>query len=219
VKTLWREAVRQQRGLSFSSINGFPSELPPGSTFDDVRFEMLEDVHSDERLFDLVRALQSKSHFVFLRDLIIERLGKARPYDRAWAMVVAGFLIPTDEAQALWRDHLAEPPGIGWLGEVYGGARRSFLRAVAMRHWYLRLGEEISEADAWISRRLFQLTVDSRYVDLMQSPPFLFENKDVRVRWLNFFAPEERDARKRAHQALADTWLLGQRYGDVINGR
>lgn len=219
VKTVWREAVGRERGFSFSSINTVPTELPPGAAFDDVRLGMLDEVHTDERLFDLVRLLQSKGHFAFLRDLILARLGLPRPYDKAWAMVAAGFLIPTEEADTFWREHLAEGPGPGWLEDVYQASRASYQAALATRHWYLRFGEDISEGEAWAALRLLQLTVDERYPDLMHAPPFLFENRQERVRWLNFLSPEEREARKRAKKRLSDTWLHGQRYRDVINGR
>ncbi|AWI89221.1 hypothetical protein C0214_13705 [Methylobacterium sp. DM1] len=219
VKTVWREAVNKERGFSSSSINSFPAELPPGPVFDDVRVEMLDGVHTDDRLSDLVRILHGKGHFLFLSNLITERFGKKRPYDRVWAMVAAGFLIPSDESQALWLEQLAKPPGIGWLGEIYDLSRRSFQRAIAMRHWYERLGQAIPEPEAWISLRLLQMTLDERYVDIVRASPSLFRNKSNRVRWLNFLSPEVREGRKGARKALSDTWLRGQRYANVIYGR
>ncbi|WP_192359688.1 hypothetical protein [Mesorhizobium mediterraneum] len=219
VKEVWREAVAQERGFSFSPINGFPADLPPGPEFNDVRLEMLASVHTDDRLFGFVRALQREGHFDFLSDLIVERLGRDRPYDRAWGMTLAGFLIPTDEAEALWAKHLSPSISCGWLGEVYELSRKSFAAALHMRHWYLALGEDTSEADAWCAFRLAQLETDDRYIDLVNAPPFRFENKAVRVRWLNFLSTEGQEARKKARTALGDKWLRGPRYQDVINGR
>ncbi len=53
----------------------------------------------------------------------------------------------------------------------------------------------------------------------MHAPPFPFENRQERVRWLNFLSPEVREARKRAKMRLSDTWLHVPRYHEVINGR
>ena len=79
--------------------------------------------------------------------------------------------------------------------------------------------EAVSEEDAWCAYRLAQLNADDRYADLMGGPPFLFNNKDSRVSWLNFLASEGQDARKKVRQALGNTWLRGPRYQDTINGR
>ncbi|MES0110029.1 hypothetical protein [Mesorhizobium sp. M0013] len=219
VKQIWREAVTHGRGFSSSFTSGFPADLPPGPDFDDVRLEMLGAVHTDDSLFGYARALQRNGHLSFVKDLIAERFNRDRPYDRAWAMTLAGFLIPTDEAEAIWREHLSRSPVGGWLVQVYEASRRSFDSALHMRHWCLKLVEDDGEADAWCAFRLAQLDADDRYVDLMEGPPFLFENKDNRVGWLNFLSSEGQDARKKARQALANTWLRGPRYHDTINGR
>ncbi|UVC15296.1 hypothetical protein [Mesorhizobium onobrychidis] len=114
---------------------------------------------------------------------------------------------------------MSRSPACGWLGEVYEASRKSFAAALHMRRWYLALGEDTSEADAWCAFRLAQLETDDRYIDLVHAPSFLFENKADRVRWLNFLSPEGQEARKKARKALGDKWLRGPRYRDVINGR
>ncbi|TGQ04885.1 MULTISPECIES: hypothetical protein [unclassified Mesorhizobium] len=219
VKQIWREAVTHGRGFSSSLTSSFPTDLPPGPDFDDVRLEMLEAVHTDEGLFGYVRALQRKGHLGFVKDLVAERFNGEKPYDRAWAMTLAGFLIPTDGAEAIWREHLSRSPAGGWLAQVYETSRRSFDSALHMRHWCSKLVEAVSEEDAWCAFRLAQLNADDRYADLMGGPPFLFKNKDSRVSWLNFLASEGHDARKKVRQALGNTWLRGPRYQDTINGR
>lgn len=219
VGAIWRDTIGGERAFSFSNANAFPISIPAGAAFDEMRLEMLNGVYNDERLYDFVRQLQMKGHTDFLFATIREALTDDMPIRRAWALTVAGFLVPTDEAQTFVKLHLADEPAAGWLREVYNRSLAQFGDAVAMRHWFNRLAAAPDETEAWADWRLSRLVADDRYWDLLSIPPNPFYGQAVRAGWLTVKASEWSETIKLSRKALRDNWLGGPLYRDIINGR
>lgn len=131
----------------------------------DVRKFVLNDANNDEKLYGFTSVLirtgqQNRLYAQIDTDLSAEMAGHV-----ARGVTLAGFLMPSEEADDLWKKIPDHVPSSGWLHTVKNAAQERYARAKACFHWFGRFIDSSSEDEAFMAFELFLHTIDPRFVE------------------------------------------------------
>jgi hypothetical protein len=201
VARMWRETMAAERYSSSDTIDFFPSQLPAGALFDQLRAEMLERASPDNTLTAAIRAIGARGHGAALAEFVESELIAANPCRRAFAITIAGFMHADQHADKLWNVKLLADQGPGWLSQVQAEARSSFEKATYAKHWVLTAVEAKDEVAAFGAYLLFRTIADLRAFRWFKERKLAHPGNSWRSQWLNGDSEE----RKRIAKAIEKT--------------
>lgn len=128
-----------------------------------VRQFVLDEANTDERLYEFAIGLATSGQQQRLFDQIEEDLASDMAGHVARALTLAGFVMPSEEADALWQRLSTRIPEGGWIATVADTALSRYTTGAACFHWFKLFLATASKEDALVHFALFQSTVDPRF--------------------------------------------------------
>lgn len=128
-----------------------------------VRQFVLDEANTDERLYEFAIGLTTSEQQQRLFDQIEKDLTSDMAGHAARGLTLAGFAMPSKEADALWQRLLTRIPEGGWIATVADNARSRYTTAAACFHWFTLFLATASKEGAFMHFDLFLSTVDPRF--------------------------------------------------------
>lgn len=161
---LWRVMHEDRGAVAFqrSTFDLLPFEAPDSPPIHQLRDLCCDSATTDQALGRIASACIFYDRQEWLLRRIHADLAGTSAGMIARGLWLAGLLHATPAADELWRGHLAEAPGRGWLTAVHWRARRNFDENRWAHHWHSRFLAESDRDRAFGYYQLFLRCADPR---------------------------------------------------------
>ena len=170
------------------------------------RFRLLDSCTTDKYLFEYAFLYQSSSKCGQLLRIVDAWLGSSKPYDRARALTLLGFLDAPDAGDRLreWIDTHGE----SWMRSCARLAQHAHQRNQWARHWFEVFLGHAEDLRAWAAFRLFLRCVDRRF---WLWGPEMIESSAVAGQRILHYNANRGQIRKAAAENEKNALKLGKR--------
>ncbi|WP_242139626.1 hypothetical protein [Sphingomonas sp. TREG-RG-20F-R18-01] len=157
--TVWRSLVKSMTNSNLKSddVIVLPFDVEGNPVSDALRQEALAIANVDNTLFDIAAVLQRRGEADWLIAGISGLFGKT-VFEHAKALVLAGELDNTPEAEALWTTVILPQPLPRWLAEVRDAALGRYRANGHAKVWLSRFCSSGDTIEAFAAFELFRLT-------------------------------------------------------------
>lgn len=183
-----------------------------GAAGEEARLLVLDEANDDAKLFNFVEKLEASQQAGWLIQKIKDDLESNIVGIIARAITVAGFMLPSLDAEALWLGQLSKAPAEGWLSEVHKKSRANYDRYKWSKYWSRRFEITLVHSEMYGAFELFLATLDRRIFADRELPSAEAVNTWGWRKRHHFHFEWERVKRiaKSNHKELEKTFLLSK---------
>lgn len=157
---VWRALVETMgnSNLKFDGLPVMPFDASLNAVSEPLRHEALAAANRDDILFDIAATVQQRGETDWLITAIAELFGRT-VFEHAKALVLAGELDNSPDAETLWETVILPQTLPHWLGEVRNHAHRRYRTNARAKIWLSRFCAAADPVEAFSAFELFTLTV------------------------------------------------------------